>query len=174
MLQSYSMSFDGSILQRGFWLYVWDITAGESRHLYVGRTGDSSSRYAASPFTRIGRHLDHRENAKGNSLAKQLVRVDATPSACSFQMVAIGPIFPEQETFAAHVPHRDTVGALETALAVTLRTRGYSVLGSHAPEAEPDSELLQQVLAIIDANFPPTKSPTHGARGQSDTDASKS
>ncbi len=25
MLPSYTMSFDGALLQRGFWLYVWDI-----------------------------------------------------------------------------------------------------------------------------------------------------
>lgn len=37
---SYSMSFDGELLKRGFWLYVWDIRTATERHLYVGRTGD--------------------------------------------------------------------------------------------------------------------------------------
>jgi hypothetical protein len=156
MLKSYSMSFDGSLLRRGFWLYVLDIRVGESRHLYVGRTGDSSSPHASSPFSRIGRHLDHRTTAKNNSLARQLGRIATNPPECSFQMVAIGPIFPEQDTFPAHVLHRDTVGALESALATTLRKRGYMVLGSHAPMPPPDSELFRQVLAIIDPKFPST------------------
>jgi hypothetical protein len=63
-LNSYAMSFHDELLQRGFWLYVWDIRAGSERRLYVGRIGDSSSPNAASPFQRIGQHLDFRENAR--------------------------------------------------------------------------------------------------------------
>ena len=44
-------------LERGFWLYVWVIDgAGDTLH-YVGRTGDSSSSNAQSPFNRMGQHL---------------------------------------------------------------------------------------------------------------------
>lgn len=122
-LTSYSMSFHGELLQRGFWLYVWDIRTGNERHLYVGRTGDSSSCNAASPFQRIGQHLDFRVNAKGNSLAKQLRGVSVRPECCSFDMLAIGPLFPEQEDFTAHKPIRDQVGSLESALADHLKLR---------------------------------------------------
>ena len=33
---------EGGILQRGFWLYVWEVTReGNAPLYYVGRTGDS-------------------------------------------------------------------------------------------------------------------------------------
>ncbi len=155
------MNFDGALLKRGFWLYVWDIISEGSRHLYVGRTGDSSSPHASSPFARIGRHLDHRPNAKDNALARQLALISAEPDSCSFQMVAIGPIYPEQATFAEHVPYRDRVGALEARLAETLRSWGYSVLGSHSSSIAPDPELFRQVMDVIDRKLAPPHHPDH-------------
>ncbi len=56
MLKTHYMKFDGALLERGFWLYVWEITGDSSHHVYVGRTGDSSSPHAQSPFKRIGQH----------------------------------------------------------------------------------------------------------------------
>jgi hypothetical protein len=59
-------SFDGKLLQRGFWLYVWEITAADHEvFYYVGRTGDSSSPNAQSPFNRMSQHLG--VNAKSMS-----------------------------------------------------------------------------------------------------------
>ena len=58
MLQPYSMKFDGHLLARGFWLYIWEIKGASSHHVYVGRTGDTSSPHAQSPFKRVGQHLD--------------------------------------------------------------------------------------------------------------------
>jgi hypothetical protein len=52
-MKAYAMSFDGALLGRGFWLYVWRITDDSRSALYVGRTGDSSSPHASSPFKRI-------------------------------------------------------------------------------------------------------------------------
>jgi hypothetical protein len=153
-LTFYSMSFHDEILQRGFWLYVWDIRTGTERHLYVGRTGDSSSPNAASPFQRIGQHLDFRGNAKGNSLARQLKAVAVHPSRCSFEMLAVGPLFHEQETFRAHKPFRDRVGALEEALAQRLRDRGYNVIGTHSSSQAPEAGLWQEVCRIVDSKFP--------------------
>lgn len=44
-----TLTFDGAILQRGFWLYVWEITpVGAAPLYYVGRTGESSSTHAQS------------------------------------------------------------------------------------------------------------------------------
>lgn len=114
---SYSMKFDGSVLARGFWLYVWDIRGPSLRWLYVGRTGDNSSPNAQSPFKRIGQHLDANLNAKGNALGRQLYHKGIDPLSCTFEMVAIGPIFPEQDTMEQHKPIRDQVAALERALA---------------------------------------------------------
>lgn len=156
-LTFYSMSFHGELLQRGFWLYVWDIRTGMERYLYVGRTGDSSSPNAASPFQRIGQHLDSRDNAKGNSLARQLKAVPVDPLACSFDMIAVGPLFPEQETLEAHKPFRDRVGALEEALAQRLRDRGYNVIGTHSSSQTPEPELWREVCRIVDGKFPDSR-----------------
>jgi hypothetical protein len=161
-LTSYSMSFDGELLQRGFWLYVWEIRTGTERHLYVGRTGDSSSPNAASPFQRIGQHLDSRENAKGNSLARQMKTVAVAPSSCAFEMIALGPLFPEQKTFDAHKPVRDRVGALEAALAQRLLERGYSVIGSHSSKHNPEPEFWQEICRIVDNKFPAVRKSARG------------
>ena len=106
------------------------------RHLYVGRTGDSSSPNAASPFNRISGHLDLRPNAKSNALAKQLSRADVNPSDCTFEMVAIGPVFPEQSSFESHKPFRDSMAALEAAMANVLSDRGYTVSFIEATQPE--------------------------------------
>lgn len=154
MLNSYSMMFDGALLERGFWLYVWIIRKDDDRYIYVGRTGDSSSANAASPFNRIGQHLDFRANARGNSLAGQLRKIDVQPSHCTFEMLAIGPIFPEQATFELHKSIRDIVAALESALADELTTRGYTVIGTHGRRVEPDPDLWAEVLRYMNAKFP--------------------
>ena len=64
VINGFEMGFEGEVLQRGFWLYVWKIAYDQETYLYIGRTGDSSSPNASSPFNRIGQHLDFRENAK--------------------------------------------------------------------------------------------------------------
>ena len=153
-MNSYSMSFDGALLNRGFWLYIWDIQTPTIRYLYVGRTGDSSSPNAASPFQRIGQHLDFGPNAKGNSIAKRLMEKSVDPLLCTFHMLAVGPLFPERETFEKHVMYRDRIATLETALADHLRQNGYDVLGIHTPGDGLDAKLLGQVLRIVDEQFP--------------------
>jgi hypothetical protein len=148
------MKFDGHLLRRGFWLYIWRITGETSDHVYVGRTGDSSSPRASSPFKRIGQHLDPSPNAKGNALGKQLRRAGVTCEDCVFEMVGVGPIFDEQETFEKHKPFRNQTGDLERAVADWLRGRGYMVLGMHPPAGSPDQNLLEQVIGHLDAKFP--------------------
>jgi hypothetical protein len=148
------MEFSGKLLKRGFWLYVWDIKEEKGRHLYVGRTGDSSSPNASSPFRRIGQHLDSGMNAKGNALGRQLKRAGIDPENCTFEMTAIGPIFDEQEDMPRHKPLRDKTAALESGLADELKRRGYKVLGKHPRPVEPDPTLFQQVLAKLQGVFP--------------------
>jgi hypothetical protein len=148
------MKFDGALLQRGFWLYVWKICKGQDTWLYVGRTGDSSSPNASSPFNRIGQHLDGRPNAKGNSLSKRLREAGIDPIACAFEMVAIGPLFPEAVDMESHRPVRDQVGAVENALAKLLRGQGYHVLGRHGSTAKVDEAMLNQVREIVNHEFP--------------------
>ena len=152
-MKAYSIKFDGRVLDRGFWVYVIDIRAPEDRYLYVGRTGDSSSANAASPFSRIGQHLDSRAYAKGNALTRNLRAAGIEPSACAMEMIAIGPIFPEERDFDQHKRVRDRMAALELGLARALHLRGYTVLGRHAASQEPDARMLQQVLRLVEVRL---------------------
>ena len=143
----HSLAFEGALLERGFWLYVWDVRrAREERFLYVGRTGDSSSPNAASPFNRMGLHLNLKHNAKANSLVRQLRARGVEPSTCSYSLHALGPLYPEQSDMKSHKPYRDKVAALEKALAKHLLERGFDVLGIHRASAQPDEGLLAQVI----------------------------
>ncbi len=158
-MTTYSMSFDGSLLKRGFWLYVWDIQTQTERYLYVARTGDSSSSNAASPFARIGQHLDFRNNAKANSIARRLKENKIDPLSAKFEMLAIGPLFPEQSSFADHKVYRDQMAALEKALAEHLRKNGYIVLGNHQSKKEINAEKLKGILKVVNKRFPPINKP---------------
>ncbi len=154
-IRKYTMVFDGKLLRRGFWVYVWRIQSPKGVYLYIGRTGDSSSPYGASPFTRVGRHLDVRQNAKSNTLARHLLYAGLDPKRCRFRMVALGPLFPEQRAMKAHRPLRDKVAALERGIADFLRQRRYSVLGAHAGSLGPDARLFATVQALVAPEFPP-------------------
>ncbi len=124
-----TLSFDGAILQRGFWLYVWEITpAGAAPLYYVGRTGDSSSTRAQSPFNRMGQHLGFKEAS--NALRRQLLAQGVTPEACHFKLVALGPLDTEstEDTRAEHDVRRDRIAAMEKALADLMLESGYKVI----------------------------------------------
>lgn len=148
------LKFDGRILERGFWLYVWRIISSRCTVLYVGRTGDSSSNFASSPFVRIGRHLDLRPNAKSNSLVRHLKEKGLDPTECHFEFVAFGPLFPEQKTTDQHRRFRDRTGALETLLAKELRDRGYEVIGKHNARVNPTAADVAQLREFINGEFP--------------------
>jgi hypothetical protein len=166
-METCRMEFSGKLLKRGFWLYVWDIKEDMQRHVYVGRTGDSSSPNASSPFRRIGQHLDSSLNAKGNALGRQLKTAGINPEVCTFEMTAIGPIFAEQKTMPDHKPLRDKTAALERAIADELKRRGYNVLGTHPRAQEPDQKLLSHVIAELETSFPPrTTDPEQSRRYQ--------
>jgi hypothetical protein len=66
------------------------------------------------------------------------------------EMIAVGPIFPEEKEFTAHRPVRDRVAALETALAAALRERGYTVLGTHPGSFQPDGAKSAEVLRLVE------------------------
>lgn len=156
-MKAYAMTFDGALLERGFWLYVWRITDGERSVLYVGRTGDSSSAHASSPFKRIGQHLDAGPNAKGNALARQLKKAGLPPERCTFEMVAVGPLFPEQEDMERHRTFRDQAGALERALADHLRAAGHEVIGNHPRAIACDEKLCADVCRVVGEKLGPPK-----------------
>ncbi len=139
------MTFNGEILDRGFWLYIWEVTMSNSKHIYVGRTGDSSSANAASPFNRVGQHLDFRINARGNSLAKRLKEVGVNPNKSKFRMLALGPLYPEQTSFEAHKPFRDKMATFEYELANHLKNMGFNVLGIHHQGSNVPENTLREI-----------------------------
>lgn len=150
-MKLHSLAFHGGLLERGFWLYVWRVRCASEYALYVGRTGDSSSRYASSPFSRLGQHLDVRATATANMLLRNIRAAGFDPHQTSFELFSVGPLFPEQQDLLPHRKHRDIVGPLETALAEHLRKAGHRVLGKH-PKVRPyDASLFIQVLAHIEA-----------------------
>ena len=123
------LNFNGALLQRGFWLYIWVIQTPKKIHLYyVGRTGDSSSINAQSPFNRIGQHLGF--NEKSNVLRRHLKDKKINPDSCSFRLVAHGPILKEAKTKDEHRKRRDIIAAMEKALAEEMTAAGYNVINT--------------------------------------------
>src|SRR5688572_11599492 len=94
--QIHELVFDGRLLCRGFWPYVWEVCGPQGKNVYyVGRTGDSSSTKAQSPFNRMGQHLGFADNS--NMLRRHLDRHGAPPEQCTFRLVALGPLKPESD-----------------------------------------------------------------------------
>lgn len=147
------IDFTGAILERGFWLYAWRITNGDRIIFYVGRTGDSSSRYAASPFSRLGQHLDVRPKASANMVLRQVRKLGIEPLLCKYELVAFGPLFPEQDDLERHRHYRDRIAPLEAALAQLLRERGFEVVGKHGTKGTPEPELLRRIEIAFNAEF---------------------
>ena len=138
--------FEGALLERGFWLYVWRVRQESREVLYVGRTGDSSSRFAASPFSRLSQHLDIRPKASANMLLRNLIRRGFDPLGCSYSLFAYGPLYQEQATLQAHRQVRDLVAPIESALACQLEADGHRVIGSHSKSRGAGGDLYQKVL----------------------------
>jgi hypothetical protein len=153
MLPTYKMSFQGEILKRGFWLYVWQINS-ERKYLYIGQTGDSSSPFASSAFIRAARHLDLKDTAKSNSLFRKLKTADIDYLNCQFEMLAIGPIDEEQQAMPEHSPLAAKIRALEGALANELKNRGYEILSTHHKIKNLDDVLFRKVLIAIERDLP--------------------
>ena len=152
-MKMHHVTFSGSMLERGFWLYIWRVAANGQNFYYVGRTGDSSSKYAASPFARLGQHLDTRKSATANMLMRQLRNVGVEPAVCKYDMVAVGPLFMEQESLEEHRKYRDIIAPLEVALAKHLEKRGFKVLGSH-PRLKPyDETLFREIVTKFEQVF---------------------
>lgn len=119
------MTLPGPMLQRGFWLYVWQVETPKGEMLYVGRTGDNSSPHTTAPYTRMGQHLGFAKTQ--NALRKHLLGRGIEPEECAaFHLIAHGPVHPEvaktegldrAALMARHMPLRNRVGAMEKALA---------------------------------------------------------
>ncbi|GAB3729884.1 hypothetical protein GCM10028862_08690 [Luteimonas pelagia] len=152
-MKVHRVRFDGALLERGFWLYAWLIKHGTEKIVYVGRTGDSSSQFAASPFSRLSQHLDVRPSASANMVLRQVRKRAWEPAKCSFDLVAFGPLFPEQADLAQHRSVRDIIAPLETELAELFRTQGFQVPGNHGKRRAADPALLEQVRGAFHRAF---------------------
>jgi len=147
------ISFSGAILERGFWLYVWHICCGTTEFYYVGRTGDSSSQFASSPFSRLGQHLDIRPSAKANTLLRHVRAKGLDPLDCTFELQAYGPLFPEQPSLELHRKYRDQIAPLETVLADLLRGMDFDVVGMHGKPRSASPELRFEIERVFRETF---------------------
>lgn len=165
----YEVRFDGGILQRGFWLYVWEITPPKGKALfYVGRTGDSSSTNAQSPFNRMGQHIGFAENS--NMLRKHLIENNAAPELCTFRLVAVGPIKEESNADSRHEhdERRDVVAAMEKALAELMVAAGYKVMNEVKCRKPLDAARFAEVRAVFKQAFPDlANADSKGLKGKS-------
>lgn len=151
----HEVHFGGGILQRGFWLYIWKITPpnGEPLH-YIGRTGDSSSTKAQSPFNRMGQHLGFAKTSC--MLRTHLGHHGVKPEECTFHLVSVGPIEAEsrEEGRVEHDHRRDRVAAMERALAEGLKAAGYRVMNEVNSRKPLDAARFAEVRAAFAAAFP--------------------
>lgn len=149
------VEFDGALVRRGFWLYVFEATAPDGgRFLYVGRTGDSSSFNAQSPYRRLGQHLG--TAATTSQMRKHLEKKGLEPEACRYRFVAFGPVFAEGPTKdrESHYPLRDKVAAMEKGLANRLEAAGYLVLNDVRSRKALDEDAFRPVVAAFAEHFP--------------------
>jgi hypothetical protein len=157
-----TMTLPGTMIQRGFWLYVWRAETPNGELLYVGRTGDNSSPNAVAPYTRMGQHLGFQPTQ--NALRKHLSANGVAPEECvAFHLTAHGPIYPEVERpegatrellMAAHREPRDAVAAMECRLANDLTKAGYQVMNKVHCKAPLDIAVYAPVRAAFAAHFP--------------------
>ena len=150
----HQLAFDGELLARGFWLYVWEITTKDGAKVhYVGRTGDSSSLNAQSPFARLSQHLGR--NEKANALRRNLELHKVAAEECrAFRLFACGPILPEIQSEVQHRRSRDVVAALEKALADAMQAAEYVMLNEVTCRKPLDPELWRAVVAAFGEHFP--------------------
>lgn len=148
-----TLAFDGELLRRGFWLYVWEITPRNAKPCYyVGRTGDSSTPNAQSPFIRMGQHFGKNKNA--NALRRHLEARKINPEQCALKLFAHGPILDEVSDFDEHKKRRDVAAALEKALEESLRVVGYDVLNFVDSKKKLDEPLFEKMIRAFNEHLP--------------------
>ncbi len=149
----HTLEFDGALLARGFWLYIWEITTKDGGKVhYVGRTGDSSSLNAQSPFARLSQHLGR--NKKSNALRRNLEARKLIAEECqAFRLFAYGPIFPASKSEVKHQHSRDVIAALEKALADAMHAAGYDMLNEVKSRKALDQKLWREVAGTFGKHF---------------------
>jgi hypothetical protein len=151
----YRLSLPAAILQRGFWLYVWEVNLPNDRKTYyVGMTGDTGSAKAQSAINRVSAHLGN--NIKNNALRRYLERcyyleLEASEALEFFAFGPIYPVPPQQE----YSIKRGQVAALEKRLWLRMKAAGYDMLNPQ-PDATAcvDEPRWQDVCAAFRERFP--------------------
>ena len=128
------------------------MTPQQQRLYYVGRTGDSSSVNAQSPFNRMSAHLGF--NVKSNVLRRRLVNSGIDLESCSFRLIAHGPLVKEARSLEDHRRQRDIIAALEKALAAALCDAGYNVINTINCRMPLDEKAFADIRSAFAADFP--------------------
>jgi len=152
-MTSYKLAFDGGLLRRGFWLYVWEITRPDASPVhYVGRTGDTSSQNPQSPFNRMSQHLGSNPNSA--ALRKRLTAWNINAEECSFRLVAYGPMLKGDEASEPYPTLMGIMAALEKALADAMCAAGYTVINTVSCRKPEQAERFAAVRVAFAADFP--------------------
>jgi hypothetical protein len=78
-------------------------------------------------------------------LLRHVRKMGLDPLACEFDLIAMGPLFPEQPTLQLHRKFRDRISPLEAELAAHLRSKGLEVVGKHTTNTVADPQLFARV-----------------------------
>lgn len=147
----YNASFDGALLSRGFWLYVWEIVAPDGRTVhYVGKTGDKASRVCQSPFNRLTNHLSG--NKHSNALKRHLSQLNVDAESCHFRFHAYGPLF-DGKSQKSHGDLCDVTSGLEKELAFAMTEAGYFVINKVHCRTPLDVEAFVAVRTAFAVRF---------------------
>lgn len=147
-----TLSFDGVMLSRGFWLYVWEVTSKDGRMVhYLGKTGVKHTRMIPSPYIVASFQLGHSTN--NNALRRHLERVGLDPGQCRFRFHAYGPIF-DAGTRKAHGEQCDIMAGLEAGLSDALLKAGYDLLNPLNRRIPVDEKLFERVLEAFSEPLP--------------------
>mgnify|MGYP001159897787 FL=1 len=76
----------------------------------------------------MGQHLGFHKNS--NVLRRHLEEKNIDPQTCSFRLIAHGPILKEAKTNDQHKKRRDSIAAMEKALADEMTASGYDVINA--------------------------------------------
>jgi len=145
------LTFDGAILARGFWLYIWEIVAPDGRTLhYIGKTGDKASSVCQSPFNRLTNHLGG--NKHSNALTRYLGQMKLHPETCNFRFHAYGPLF-EEKSHKSHGELCDATSALEKGLADAMTQAGYAVINKVHCRTDLDAAAFVAVRTAFATHF---------------------
>jgi len=148
-IEEYSLSFDGEMLKRGFWLQVWAIHFNGQQYIYINQSGDGSWPNAPSPISGLSQHFDTSKHAPKNSLASCLHSAEINPQGSYFRMIALGPIFEEQVTIHKHEPLREQMDTLAFEIAAYLIWRGFEVLGQYQKCASVREVLFEAIKSKV-------------------------